>query len=114
MSLGQRIKQIRLERGETMGEFGKRFEPAVADSNVSRWERDINEPHPANLNKIAVLGNTTVDELLHGKPNGLTTALEIMDYYIEHYTKLEDIDTVRKLKEIRIDMENADKFGRNG
>ena len=40
----------------------------------------------------------------------MTTALEIMDYYIEHYTKLEHIDTVRKLKEIRIDMENAEEF----
>ena len=113
MSLGERIKQIRLERGETMGEFGKRFEPAVADSNVSRWERDINEPHPANLNKIAVLGNMTIDELLHGQPNETTTALEIMEYYIDHYTKLEHNDTVRKLKEIRVDMENAERFGRS-
>ena len=45
--------------------------------------------------------------------DSMTTALEIMDYYIEHYTKLEHIDTVHKLKEIRVDMENADKFGRS-
>ena len=40
----------------------------------------------------------------------MTTALEILDYNIEHYTKLEHNDTVRKLKEIRIDMENAEEF----
>ena len=44
--------------------------------------------------------------------DSMTTALEIMDYYIEHYTKLEHSDTVRKLKEIRVDMENAEQFGR--
>lgn len=46
--------------------------------------------------------------------DAMTTALEIMDWYIEHYTKLEHIDTVRKLKEIRVDMENAEQFGRSG
>ena len=43
--------------------------------------------------------------------DAMTTALEIMDWYIDHYTELEHIDTVRKLKEIRADMENAGKFG---
>ena len=43
--------------------------------------------------------------------DSMTTALEIMDWYIEHYTKLEHNDTVRKLKEIRVDMENAEQFG---
>ena len=46
--------------------------------------------------------------------DSMTTALAIMDYYIEHYTELGHNDTVRKLKEIRIDMENAEQFGRNG
>ena len=41
----------------------------------------------------------------------MTTALEIMDYYIEYYTKLGDIDTARKLNEIRVDMDNAEEFG---
>ena len=45
--------------------------------------------------------------------DSMTTALEIMDYYIEHYTKLEHDDTVRKLKEVRVDMENAEQFGKS-
>ena len=120
ITLGQRIKQIRLERGETMEEFGqsirKRSNKDLISnkSNVSRWERGKNVPNDFTLESIAKLGNTTVDELLHGKPSGMTTALEIMDYYIEHYTKLEHNDTVRKLKEIRVDMENAEQFGRSG
>ena len=108
MTLGQRIKQIRLERGETTVEFGRYL--LASKGTVSKWENDKYQPSPARLKRIAELGDTTVDELLHGKPNGLTTALEIMDYYIEHYTKLEHNDTVRKLKEIRIDMENAEEF----
>ena len=43
----------------------------------------------------------------------METALAIMDYYIDHYTELGLTDTVRKLKEIRIDMENADTFIRS-
>ena len=43
--------------------------------------------------------------------DAMTTALEIMDYYIEYYTKLEVIDTARKLNEIRVDMDNAEEFG---
>ena len=42
--------------------------------------------------------------------DSMTTALEIMDYYIEHYTKLEHNDTVRKLREIRVDIEIAIAF----
>lgn len=112
MSLGERIKQIRLDRGETTREFAEHL--TASKGTVSKWENGKYEPNRKRLKKIAKLGNTTVDELLHGKPNGLTTALEIMDYYIEHYTKLEHNDTVRKLKEIRIDMENAEQFGRGG
>ena len=117
MSLGQRIKRIRLERGETLEEFGqairKRSNKDLKSnkSNVSRWERDKNVPNDFTLKSIAKLGDTTVDELLHGKPSGMTTTLEIMDYYIEYYTKLEDIDTARKLNEIRVDMDNAEEFG---
>ena len=108
MSLGERIKQIRLERGETTVEFGRYL--LASKGTVSKWENNKYQPSPDRLKRIAELGNTTVDELLHGKPSGMTTALEIMDYYIEHYTKLEHIDTVRKLKEIRVDMENAEEF----
>lgn len=109
MTLGQRIKEIRLERGETTSEFAKHL--TASKGTVSKWENGKYEPNRKRLKKIAKLGNTTVDELLHGKPSGMTTALEIMDYYIEHYANLEDIDTVRKLNEIRIDIENADKLG---
>ena len=108
MTLGQRIKQVRLERGETTVEFGRYL--LASKGTVSKWENDKYQPSPARLRQIAKLGNTTVDELLHGKPSEMTTALEIMDYYIEHYTKLEHVDTVRKLKEIRVDMENATEF----
>lgn len=56
---------MRYERGETLGEFGKHFDPKAADSIVSRWERDISKPTAMRMIRLAELGNTTVDELLY-------------------------------------------------
>ncbi|MGX7091198.1 helix-turn-helix domain-containing protein [Hutsoniella sourekii] len=61
MTLGQRIREIRLERGETMGEFGKHF--GTSDSIVSRWERDLTKPRADRLKSIADLAGATVEEL---------------------------------------------------
>ena len=60
---GERIKDIRLELGETLEEFGKRFNPPVHKGLVSLWENGRNIPHPKNLKTIAEIGGTTVEEL---------------------------------------------------
>ena len=61
---GEQIKSIRLELGETLEEFGKRFNPPVHKGLVSLWENGRNIPHPKNLKTIAEIGGTTVDELV--------------------------------------------------
>ena len=60
---GEQIKIIRLELGETLEEFGKRFNPPVHKGLVSLWENGRNIPHPKNLKTIAEIGGTTVEEL---------------------------------------------------
>ena len=61
---GEQIKSIRLELGETLEEFGKRFNPPVHKGLVSLWENGRNIPHPKNLKTIAEIGGTTVEELV--------------------------------------------------
>ena len=60
---GERIKDIRLELGETLEEFGKRFNPPVYKGSVSHWENNKHAPNPKNLKVIAEIGGTTVEEL---------------------------------------------------
>ena len=64
MTLGQRIKEHRLNLGETMEEFGQRFN-AKSDV-VSNWENNIQKPNIKRLKLIADDMNITVTELLNG------------------------------------------------
>lgn len=60
--LGQRIRNIRLERGLTTKEFGVLVGNAT-DSNVSSWEKGRTSPNAKRLKKIADLGSISVEEL---------------------------------------------------
>ena len=64
ISIGKRIRKIRLEKGMTTKEFGQLFN--ATDSNVSSWEKGRTSPNPERLNLIAKIGNITIDELLKG------------------------------------------------
>lgn len=59
---GERIKDIRLELGETLEQFGERFNTSKA--TVSNWEKGRNLPNKSNLKKIAELGGVPVKELI--------------------------------------------------
>ena len=72
MSAGKEIKSIRIQRGETMKEFGSNFNPTASDSFLSRWERAINLPNNERLKKIAELANISVNELLHDQTDVVT------------------------------------------
>ncbi|MBE7347083.1 MAG: helix-turn-helix transcriptional regulator [Kluyvera cryocrescens] len=64
MTLGQRIKEHRLNLGETMEEFGRRFN--AKSGVVSNWENNIQKPNKKRLKLIADDMNITVTELLKG------------------------------------------------
>lgn len=65
MTLGNRIKQHRQDKGMNMREFGEYIDN-TSDSIVSRWERNISIPNSKRLKLIADDMNITVTELLKG------------------------------------------------
>ncbi len=62
--LGQRIKNIRINLGKSMDDFGKMFSPNVTKGTISKWENGKYLPNNVRLKKIAQMGNMTVEELL--------------------------------------------------
>lgn len=63
MSLGQRIKEHRKNLGETMEEFGQRFN--AKSGVVSNWENNKQKPNNKRLKVIADDMNITVTDLLN-------------------------------------------------
>ena len=59
---GEQIKSIRLELGETLEEFGERFNTSKA--TVFNWEKGRNLPNKSNLKKIAEIGGMPVKDLI--------------------------------------------------
>ncbi|MGO2657615.1 MAG: helix-turn-helix domain-containing protein [Lactococcus lactis] len=77
-SVGSRINDIRLSLGLSMEQFGKLFN--TSKGTVNNWEKGRNLPNKENLLKIANLGDTTIEYILHGT----------MDEYIDNLiTKLQ-------------------------
>lgn len=64
-SVGRRIREIRLKRGETMEEFGKLFTPPASRGLVSNWENNYNYPNEARLKQLSIIGNISVHDLLY-------------------------------------------------
>ena len=70
--LGERIKEIRVKRKETLDQFAKKIrlktdnKIKTTKSNVSKWEKGENIPNDVTLQAIADLGKTTVGWLSYG------------------------------------------------
>ncbi|WP_427813501.1 helix-turn-helix domain-containing protein [Enterococcus sp. 22-H-5-01] len=69
--VGNRIRNIRLNQGCNMTEFGKKldnYDPngKTKSGTVSNWETGKNLPNNDRLKQIAEIGNTTVDYILYG------------------------------------------------
>ncbi len=62
MALGQRIKEIRINQGLSMEEFGKLLD--ASKGNVSMWESGKVTPNNLRLKAIADIAGISVDELL--------------------------------------------------
>ena len=64
IKLGERIKQIRLEKGMTTKEFGSLL--GATDSNITSWEKGRTSPNPERLKMISKIVDISVEELLYG------------------------------------------------
>lgn len=68
MSLGEKIKEHRINLGETMVEFGQRFN--ASKGNVATWEKGISKPNVKRLKILADDMGISVSELLEGEHHG--------------------------------------------
>lgn len=66
-SIGSRIKAIRVNKGLTMEDFGKLFNPPANKSLVSKWESGKSLPNNERLKKISEIGNVSMMFLLKGE-----------------------------------------------
>lgn len=63
-AVGQRIKNIRLNKGMTLEEFGQLFK--ADKSIVYYWEKGKTTPNKERLKTISKIGNISINELLYG------------------------------------------------
>ena len=93
--IGQRIKQIRREKGMTMEEFGNLL--STSKSIVYRWEIGTNLPNPERLKTIAKLADITVEELLSGSKK---------DYFLKY--AIESLNNILNTKPLsQFDEDNS-------
>lgn len=64
MTIGEKIKNHRKNLGESMAEFGQRFN--AKSGVVSNWENNKQKPNNKRLKLIADEMGITVTELLNG------------------------------------------------
>jgi DNA-binding helix-turn-helix protein len=78
-AVGSRIKQIRLNKGYTLENFGKLF--GASRGNVQAWEYGTSLPNKERIKNISKIADITVNELLYGSideflDNNLVSLLE--------------------------------------
>lgn len=75
--LGQKIKELRMDKGLTMEEFGKLCN--TEKQTVNNWEKGRNEPSPERLKLIADVAGKSVSEFVYGVPSAKTIK-KLMEY----------------------------------
>lgn len=68
MEIGARIKAVRERGGWSSADFGELIYDA-SKGNVSNWESGRNIPNQRRLERIALIGNTSVEWILYGPIN---------------------------------------------
>lgn len=92
--VGRRIMTIRKRNFLTLIEFAEKV--GASKSSVSDWEKGFRLPPEVALNKIATIGNISVDKLLYG--NGNNDVEELYKSLIK-LPKKELIDLMLRVKE---------------
>ena len=75
--LGQKIKELRMDKGLTMEEFGKLCN--TEKQTVNNWEKGRNEPSPDRLKMIADVAGKSVSEFVYGVPSA-NTFQQLIEY----------------------------------
>lgn len=80
--VGKRIEEIRENGNYSMEAFGKLINNS-SRSTVNNWEKGKRTPNQDALEKIAILGNTTVDKILYGELDEYLFRLVKQNFNIE-------------------------------
>ena len=88
MSLGNKIKEIRINEGLTLEQFGNIL--GTSKSVVSKWERGVTKPNKARLKHIADLAGISATELL-SKPLEQYSSKELLEELTRRATKKDDL-----------------------
>lgn len=75
--LGQKIKELRMDKGLTMEEFGKLCN--TEKQTVNNWEKGRNEPSLERLKLIAEMAGKSVSEFVYGVPSA-NTFQQLIEY----------------------------------
>lgn len=86
--LGNKIKEIRINEGLTLEQFGNIL--GTSKSVVSKWERGVTKPNKARLKHIADLAEMSVTELL-SKPLSQYSSKELLAELTRRVTKKDDL-----------------------
>ncbi len=76
MTLGERIKRLRLDRGWSQAQLGQKL--AVHQKQVSGYERDVHVPSTELLVRLAEALDVTLDYLVSGS-RGESERIEVAD-----------------------------------
>ena len=80
MNIGDRLKELREEKGLTQNEVAERLD--VSFQAVSSWERDEYKPDTDNLIKLAEIYDVSLSNIVEERKHNLKTKKQI--YNIEH------------------------------
>lgn len=102
MTFGERLKARRLEMHLSRAALGAAC--GVAESTVSRWERNAVRPSPRHLGKVAKTLKTSGAQLIFGTPEppvrSLMPVLASMDAFAA-YLDARLVDLVRQARVVR-------------
>lgn len=105
VSIGERIKQRRIELGLTQEELGARLDKGGSTRNVNRYENDRNKPSLDVLIGLAVALETTIDWLVGNidnpeRPLSGETDLTSEEKYLLKLYRAKDTESRQKLVDI--------------
>ena len=80
MNVGEKIKELRENKGLNRIEFGRLFDPIATGGMVGKWERNINAPSPVYKDQLLKMTNKTYSEFFGseyiGKKYGELTVID--------------------------------------
>lgn len=103
---GQKIKEIRLERGYSLRALAKRADVSVA--YLSKLERNESSPTIGLLTRVAEALSVAVDDLLESTPPAEeqvalpASLVEFIDSFKDKFPELEDPEWQRTLSQVRL------------